>query len=382
MDPWAWTDTSSGCALLAAAADLADPTPAAVARLRRLGDADLVRRAIELADARRRAAGRLADAEHLLLDRAGAEMATSTDIARWKARRFVEFGARRVLDLCAGIGGDAIGLALAGIEPILVDRDRVRLIAARRNVALVLGHPPPALLADVATLPFSLLPFHLDPDRRAGGKRTWRYEELVPGPETIEELAASGAPGAVKLGPGVDLETLPTGEVEIIQRGGGLAQAVLWLGPLARGARRATRVDVAESFAAAPLPLPLAAGGPVGPYLHEVAPAIERAGLLGALARAHGLVAPHEHAGLLAGREPVRNPWLSPGRVLAEVPGRIDTVRRWLAERGSPRTIVRVRGGDDASDWERALRGEGEPALTVHVTRRGRRRLVWITAEV
>jgi len=104
MDPWSWTETTPGRALLAATSAVEELTPAAIERLRRLADAETARRAIEIVDARRRAKERIEHAEELLLDRAGAEMATSTDVARWKARRFAESGARRVLDLCAGIG--------------------------------------------------------------------------------------------------------------------------------------------------------------------------------------------------------------------------------------------------------------------------------------
>jgi len=199
---------------------------------------------------------------------------------------------------------------------------------------------------------------------------------MVPGPATIEALVGDGLPGAVKLGPGVDLEALPAGEVEIIQRGGALVQAVLWCGALSRGSRRATRVDLGETFAAAPAPLPIA---PAGPFLHEVAPAIERAGLLGALARANGLAAPHEHAGLLSGAEPLASAWLSPAPLLAELPGRIDEVTRWLARHGARAATVRVRRADDAAEWEAALCGGGPPTHAVHVTRDGARRIAWIT---
>jgi hypothetical protein len=346
-----------------------------VARLRRLGEPDLVRRALELVRARRSAAGRLDDAAHLFLDRAGAEQATSTDVARWKARRFAAIGARRVADLCTGIGGDAIGFALEGIEPVLVDRDPARLAAARRNVARFLGRAPETILADVSAIDLDL-PFHLDPDRRPGGRRTWRYDEIEPGPAVIAAWIARGRPGAVKLGPGVDLAALPPGEVEIIQRGRGLVQAVLWTGALACAPRRATRVDDGATFAAEPAALPIA---PAGAFLHEVDPAVERAGLLGALARAHGLAAPHAHAGFLTGAAPVRSPWLAPARLLAELPGRFDAVRRWLAERGSPRVTVRVRGGADAREWERALRGAGPEALAVHVTRDGMQPRAWVS---
>lgn len=384
-DPWAWTETAEGRALIDAATALEEVTPAAIARLRRSHDADAVRRALELVEARRRAEGRLEDAGALLLDRTATEQASSTDVARWKARRFAAAGVDRVLDLCAGIGGDAIGFTLEGIEPVLVERDPIRLAAARHNVARFLGCPPPAILTDVTDLEPTQHAFHLDPDRRPGGRRSWRYEDVLPGPETIEAWIAAGGPGAVKLGPGVELASLPPGEVEIIQRGRGLVQAVLWTGPLAGYTRRASRVDDGATFAAEPVDLSIgSADPPVGSFLHEVEPAIERASLLGALAALLGLTAPHEHAGFLVGAAPVRDTWLNPTRLVALLPGRTATVREWLAAQGAGRVVLRTRGVAENAEWERALTGgatEGVPH-TVRVTREGARLRAWVTVPV
>ena len=388
MSEWSWVETPPAQAVLALLGPLTAEgaaAPATIERCRRLADHETVHRAIALHEARARAEGKLDDAAQLLLDRTATEQSTSTDVARHKARRFATRGIDRVIDLCSGIGGDAIGFALEGITPTLVDLDPTRLAAARHNVAHFLGADPPTVAADVAALSHPELPFHIDPDRRPGGKRTWRYADILPGPEVIDARIATGQPGAIKLGPGVAFEDLPEGEVEIIQRGRGLVQAVLWIGDLAEVTRRATWIGVdlgtptTESFGGEPEPLPI---GAAAPFLHTVEPAIERVGLLGTLARRHDLHAAHEHSGFLLGESAVVSPWLTARHLDADLPARLEDVRKWLRKHDGGIVTVRVRGGDEAREWEKSLRGKGSVRYTVYVTREGKKRRAWITRAV
>ena len=378
MSEWNWTETVAGREVLGVLATLDPNAAGTIERCRKLADPETVRRALALTEARRRARGKIDDADALLLDRTGVEQSTSTDVARYKARRFRALGIDRVVDLCTGIGGDAIGFALEGITPVLVDLNPARLESARHNVAHFLGADPPIDLADVASLPYPDVPFHFDPDRRPQGKRTWRYLDILPGPETFDARIATGQPGALKLGPGVDFEDLPAGEYEVIQRGRGLVQVVVWIGPLAEVPRRATWLDgdTIHSFSGEPESLPI--GAPAA-FLHIVEPAIERLDLLGTLARTHGLHAAHGHSGFLLGDQAAESPWLHPMPLLATLPARIEDVRRWLKEHDGGVVKVRARGGDDGSAWEKSLRGKGAARFTVHLTREGKKRRAWIT---
>ena len=389
MDGWEWVESEAGTALLQVLASTQPPTPASIARARKLADKERVEGALDLLDARRRGAKKFPRASELFLDRLGVEQATSIDVARWKAERFTAAGATEVVDLCAGVGGDAFGFALAGIVPTLVDLDEHRLAGAVRNVERLTGQRPPTLVADVAEHPARDLPFHLDPDRRPGRSRTWSFEQLMPGPDVIRERIAFGAPGAIKLGPGVSFDGLPEGEIEIVQRGRGLVQAILWTGPLARADRTVTLfpgdpIDASPTatWSAAPAPLPIA---PLeeGGMLVRIEPAIERAGLLGALAAEHELDAPHEHAGFLGGSPAKSSPWFTTERVLAALPGRLTDVERWVRRSGVHVTEVRVRGGDDGPRWETSLRKKSDRSgerAHVWVTRDGEKRRAWITA--
>ena len=412
---WRWIREEAGERLLALLVGADRTAPRTIERARRLADPETVRAALSLLDARERARGKLARAEALLLDRVGVEQSTSTDVARYKARRLLAGHTGQVLDLCCGIGGDALGLALEGGTPILVDRDIARATAARWNVRAVGAPLPPAVIADLAAgaIPptpggpssraVGPLPFHLDPDRRPDGRRSWSSRDLLPGPPVIGAWIRSGRAGAVKLGPGAELEHLPELfevdgariplEIEVIQRGRGLVQTVLWCGPPASAPRRATRVDGArvtslEGPAGDPPLAEITDGDPRieagGVYLHLVEPAVERADLLGVLARIHGLTLPHDHCGLLAGDRPIVGPWLRPLRLLGVLAGRVQDVRRWTKERGMRVTAVRARGGEEPALWKRKLGGGGADgtAVALHLTREGKRIRAWITEEI
>ena len=104
--------------------------PGVITHLRKHWPPDLVAAAITLTIARRKAAKKFADPEHLFVDPIGVEQATGIEVARYKARRFAEIGADRIIDLCCGIGGDA--MALAGIaDMMLIDTDPGRAWMAR-----------------------------------------------------------------------------------------------------------------------------------------------------------------------------------------------------------------------------------------------------------
>ncbi|MEY4535140.1 MAG: hypothetical protein RLZZ246_1458, partial [Planctomycetota bacterium] len=74
---WEWLASDAGRPLLQAAAAVGATTPAAVAALRKLGDADAVRAALELTQARRRAASKFEGAGSLWCDGHGIEQASS-----------------------------------------------------------------------------------------------------------------------------------------------------------------------------------------------------------------------------------------------------------------------------------------------------------------
>ena len=358
----------AGEEVLAAAAALPDPfapTPAQVAGLRRLADADLCTAAIELVRARAKGAARFVRAVELVADPEGVEQASGSAAAAWKARRYAALDPppERIHDLCCGIGGDA--MALAGVAPVkAVDRNPLRAFMAGRNARCQ------AVVGDALA---ELAPggcYHLDPDRRAAGRRRRRFADYEPPPAVIGAILAKGGDGAVKLGPGLPLEEIPAGpgdEVEILGGPAGLLQAVWWRGRLAfqPGVRTASRLT----------------DGP-GAWLHVPHPALERAGLVGARIAAAGLALAQftPGLGLLTGPEPAGDPWFGSYRILARMPWREARIRHWLAAHDAGQVTVRTRGGAvDANRAQLRLRGDGSRHLVLFGLRLGVKRVALIT---
>lgn len=373
-------DDSAGD-LLAAVDAFDDPThPGAVARLRKRWPPELTAAAVHLILARRKAAVKFDHHDHLMADPVGVEQATGLEVARHKARRYQEAGIHRIIDLCCGIGGDAMALS-EHAEMILIDVDPIRVWMARHNSAVINGHVPTAVAGDVTTLNLRGMPFHIDPARRTtDGRRRHRFEDGIPGGAYIRSLIDQSGDGAVKLGPGVDLENLPPGEVEIIASRGSLVQAVLWTGRLAHddGQRTATRLPDGLSFSGAPdLPIPISDSRK---YLLAVDPAVERAGLLGALGRQLDLPAIHPALGLLTADVCPDTPWLTPYTVLDTMPWHEKKVRAWLKANDAGEVIVKTRDRTvDPDVLSKRFRGVGTGRFTLFILRMDKKVRVWIT---
>ena len=378
IDTWLRLTAPPAAPLVADAAACDPQDVRAVARLRRAWPAALVAAALDLAAARRKARVKFPDvADTLVADAQGVEQATSRLVADHKALRFVECGGRAlVVDLCCGIGGDAMGLAAAGLKVLAIDRDPASAWATRQNVRC---H---AAAADVTELGLNGLLHHVDPSRRAGGRRLWRYEDYQPGPTFIEQLIRRCPDGAVKLGPGIDLRASPKHaagprELEFISERGTLVQAVLWTGRLARGVRTATLLPQRQTVAGQPGLPPL---GPAKRYLLQVNPALERAELIGELCRLLDVAAIHPDLGLLTADEPVDSPWLVAFELTASMPWRIGKLRTYLGQHNAGVVEVKTRGKAVDTDQAQAqLRGSGDARFTVFALRQGRKLTAMVT---
>lgn len=348
----AWLVSDTGLGQIARTeAELCTGSPElqVVTQRRREGlDAAQAAAVVGAAKARARARSRWPDADRLVFTRTGLEQASDPDVSVWRARRFA--AAPTVEDRAAGCGGDTLALAATGARVTAVDLDAGRLLLLAHNAA-VRGLDVTTIVADALDLPAPRTgPVHVDPGRRVGERRVRRLADHQPSvPGIVGHLAGVAAgPGlAVVLGPGVDLDDpdLPAAsELEFVQLGRHLVEAVAWTGALRTpGARSTASIlpDPARPHSATSGPVTRSRGdrgprlpvGSVGDLLVEVAPAAVRARLhdeLGAEVGARRVAA--RRALLTVDGDLASSPWWQARVVEAVLPAGWRAVRRWLQQ--------------------------------------------------
>ena len=360
-------------ALVAAAAEVTSPTPTAIAALRKIGPAELVPLAMDLAIARRKLAPKFGPrATTMVADPAGAEMASSLASARHKARRFSTSPAHPILDLCSGIGGDAMGFP-ASTPLHHFDLHPSRAWMATTNT----GHPH--TVADVSSIELPPGDFLLDPARRdVANRRATSASDITPGLDFVAALARSGRGGCTKLAPGIDPFSLPPGELEILSEDGDLTQALLWTGSLSKGdtLRTATLLSrAADSGPGASLSglvsRPAATCAP-RTHLYAIDASVERAGLIETLMHTVGAEQIHPGLGLLTSDTAIESPFLTRFDLVADLPWDQRSVQAELSRLNAG--IVDIKTRDKLVDPDTLaprLSGTGTTPLTVFVLRFG-----------
>jgi THUMP domain-like/RNA cap guanine-N2 methyltransferase len=313
------------------------PELALQARLRMEFPADLVRGAITLVELRRRAAGKFSRASGMWFDRVSLEQSTAEAVARHKAQRFRR--GERIWDLCCGIGGDAIQLAVGG-EVLAVDRDAAACLCAQWNAEIYeVGNHLTTLCADVETLSDRSGLVHIDPDRRparpaGSGQRSLKLEEGAPGLESLTRMTAEFRGGAIKCSPASNFGgKFPRAEVELVSLDGECKEATIWFGELAEpGLWRATALPSGESLSGDPLSAaaPLA---PLGRYLFDPDPALVRSGLIDLYAVGQGMSRLDDAEEYLTGDAIPASHLVQAFEVMAQLPNNEREIREYV--RGS-----------------------------------------------
>lgn len=342
---------------------------------------------LEQVELRRKGGAKFPHAERMFFLAQAFQQATDIIVARYKAGRFPP--GVRIADLCCGIGGDLMALAERG--PVTaVDRDQVTILFAEANLRATVGLGKENWvnefrLEDAAT--FSVEPFatwHLDPDRRASGRRTTQLAAYAPGLETIDRLLAERGDGAVKLAPATIVPQWweERAELEWIGRDRQCRQQVAWFGKLARlpGFRRATVLrsgpdgrPTTATFAGDPRIRPPLAGQ-IGQFVLEPDAAVLAAGLAGALAEQYRLAALHRHVPYFTAEKKIDDPLLPCFEVTDVLPFDRKRLRRLFHERGVGRLEIKTRGVEEPPERiRRELRLSGKADATLLVARLGRR---------
>jgi SAM-dependent methyltransferase len=352
-------------------------------RLRQRVPPERGRAALELALLRRRAGAKFPAAERLYFTREALEQASAAPVAAHRATRLAPRG--HVADLGCGIGGDTLALATAGARVTAVERDPLRLAMARANAeALGLSERIDWRLSDlaVAAPPLANALFS-DPGRRVGGQRRFHVESYDPPLSRVLAWRAYNPALAVKVAPGIDLAALPAdAEIEFVSLDGELKEVVIWCGPLAQVARRASllRVEANGQVATSTLWARPGAIPPTAPlaepdaFLYEPDPAVIRAGLVTDLALQLEAAQLDPTIAYLTAPTCVATPFARAWRVLEWFPFSLKRLRSRLRELGAGPVTVKKRGSPlDSDTLARQLSGPGTRPLVVVLTQvRGR----------
>ena len=371
--------TEAGRALLAEAEAVARPGPSELARWRKHATPEAAAAAVRLSEARRRGRAKFGRAEAMWLDPVGVEQATTEAVARHKAGRFRD--SSLVVDLCAGVGGDAIALAGSADRVLAVDRSEgmTRRVAWNAGVYEVEGR----LTAEVDDAERFEIPegahVHIDPDRRVEGSRrpAQMLADYRPGVGFLRDLAESSPGGAIKLGPASDFDAHffgPAFEVELVSLQGECKEATAWFGDLVTCRRRASKLPEGATWTDLDGPPGgFAPARTLEAWAFDPDPALLRAGLVEPFAEAHGLGRITEAADFLTGPSRVDSPMLSAFEVLDEYPLDVKVLRRAIADRGIGTLEIKVRGVEVRPEALRPqLRPRGPASATLLLIGGGR----------
>ena len=368
---------------------------------------------ISLAQARTRARAKFGErARTLMLTQEAAEQATRPVIARYRAQRLRPV-AGTVADLGCGIASDSAVYAADRGAVVAVELDPLTASFAAKNLELcpqarvysgdVTDYVHGELL-DASGEPVGIV--WMDPARRelrgtkkAQTERLFDPEAFSPPFSFVLNLARTGVPMGVKLGPGFPHEGIPSPEdiaseanpnpcveAEWIQSEGSLAELVLWFNALAQEgvARTATSVHelpmeetiphegTAETGALMPAYEAVSFRSPLtaeeakqsvdvpaslpqpGDYLLEPAPAVVRSHLVAEFAQSIGAHLLDEHLAYLYSAELVEHPLVACYEVLEEIPLQEKQLKRWVREQGFTALTIKKRGVDIVPEQLRA----------------------------
>ncbi len=333
----------------------------------------LAQAAVETAILRQKAKHKTPFAAQLYFTREALEQASHWEVACYRASRMG--GYDRILDFGCSIGGDSLAFAQNAFT-VGIDCDPLRLYLAQANGrALHLEERLCFLQADLRQgLPLrrglAKTAAFFDPARRLSGRRRFHVESYQPPLSIVQEWQPFLAALAVKLSPGVALQELAAyaGEVEFISYKGELKEAVLWLGELRSGWRRATLLPAgvslsSEDSSAAEDELPLS---PPAAYLYEPDPAILRAGLVRKLGRMLNAQQMDDEIAYLTAEQAITTPFARCWRVESWFPFQLKRLRAYLRARRVGKVTVKKRGSPlqpEALQGALRLKGEEERIL-------------------
>ncbi|MCP4375982.1 MAG: hypothetical protein GY794_07390 [bacterium] len=321
------------------------------------------------------------------------QQCSSLRLANYVGRKMAELasssGRSEVMDLCCGLGGDAIGLANAGLAVSGYDISPEAIVCSAHN-AKVMGVDDRAKFASADVTQLDIPPeaiVHIDPDRRSGGRRVVSISELQPGEEFLRWLTQNTIAGAMKLSAAMDfteLDDWPGVRLEYVSEDGVCKQLVVWWSsddsPSASRSATAVWGDIHDPQSESILAdAPVTPFGEVGPWLIEPGPEVIAAHAVDALAARDNLWRAYPGMLWLFGNEPVDSHLARSYEILQTVSGREREIRIALKKLNAGLVEIKSRGVSINTDaLQRRLRGKGDRPLVVLWTRMGDKQKAFI----
>jgi len=347
----------------------ADPVRRAT-RLRSRLEADLATAALAQSELRLRGRVKFGQrAERMYFTAAGLEQASRPEVAAHRAARFAGAGIGSVLDLCCGIGADALAFAAAGLAVHALERDPATAAVAAANLT---DWPATVERCDAEAVDWRAAEsVFLDPARRSAIGRTFDPASYSPAFSFVTEVVGSCRYAAAKLGPGLDHALVSAGvEAEWVSYRSGVKETVFWSPGFTTGVvtRRATVLPSgAELTDTDPGEDSVAT---VGSFVYEPDGAVIRAGLVRQCAAVLSGWRLNEHLAYLSADRFTPTPLARAYEVLEVLPFSVKRLRAELRRRDVGIVEIKKRGVDvDPARLRRELKPTGGNSLTVLLAR-------------
>lgn len=277
-----------------------------------------------------------------------------------------------VVDVCCGIGTDAMALAETADSVLGLDIDPVRIAIATHN-AQIMGLSN--LRFEVADVRDGILDGYdiafFDPARRDdNGNRIYDVERYIPPLSLIRDWHSEQI--IVKLSPAVKHEQVASydGGVEFVSVNGDLKEAILWLGAGWRGAKATLLTDSGEAHHRQRTHIPdVPIAEPQG-WLIESDASIIRAGLVQDVAESlNGRMLDETIAYFCADVHP-ESVWVRSWEIIDWMPFNLKRLKAYIREHNIGHLTIKKRGSPlTPEDLLKKLKPRGEVPRVLVLTR-------------
>lgn len=347
---------------------------------------------LELTQIRIKARRKFPFADRMFFTRRGYEQSSSQLIAEYVARNFVHFD--RVVDVCCGIGGDLMALAMRNSDGdvVGVDRDPLMCLFARHNLQCTSAKGRVTVVEsrfeDFDSRQFDAM--HIDPDRRIHG-RTVQSNFFDP---KIEDILARQRPSsiAVKMAPASPRpdQLAREAELEWIGTRRECKQQMIWLGPITShpGCQTATTVEKDGTFqrlsmSSDEIDQTIVVAGEIGPYIFEPHPAVLAGNLADAVANPRRLARLAPGIAYLTGERPKSTALLSTFKVIKTLSLNVNKLIAELVRQDAGELEVKRRGVEKVvADQLLEKKFSGSRPLTVILSRHKNLGIALITKRI